>query len=116
MATAGLVDGAPGILALSDKAERSRREWAAINEIRAMLPPDEAYLVRPKRLGRAQIDPKEHERLRADLLRIRERRGAEIDAVLRAHQVYVDPAPASEPGSPDAAERADGSENGDAPG
>lgn len=99
METAGLADGASEIFALSDKAERSRREWAAINEIRAILPPDEAYLVRPKRLGKAQSDPKEYDRLRVDLLWIRERWGAEIDAILEAHQVQDEPAPASEPAS-----------------
>lgn len=114
MQTAGLADGAAGIFALSDKAERSRREWAAISEIRAMLPPDEAYLVRPKRLGKAQTDPKEHERLRADLLRIRERWEAEIDAILEAHEVRAELASAPRPASPDAAtEQAGGSERGD---
>lgn len=97
MENAGLAGGAPEILALSDNAERSQREWAAINEIRAMLPPDEAYLVRPKRLGRAQSDPAEHERLRADLLQIRQRWGAEIDAILEAHQLRTVPSPVSAP-------------------
>lgn len=93
---AGLTGRASGILGLTDAADRSRREWAAINEVRRMLPPDERHLVRSKRLGKAQIDPREYERLRADLLRIREQRGAEIDAILAAHQVFVEPAPTSQ--------------------
>ena len=87
----GLTEGSSAIFDLSAQADRTRREWIAIQEIRALLPPDERYLVRPRRLGRANTSLQEMARLQEDIAGIRSRYGDAIDAVLERHGLAREP-------------------------
>jgi hypothetical protein len=81
----GHLSQASVILDLAPEAETTKRAWAAMQAIRSQLPPDERYVLRPARLGRAMNNHDEQRQLEQDIGLLRERHRDTFDSILAEH-------------------------------